>query len=195
MNNKNRLALCELHYTPIHGKTYESCPTIESHYLLIATFKPTQQNIDTRIPENAIDDSDSESSDSDNVDDFDDTHNQMYHMPSVMRMYRKQYDRIIHHPTMLHNYPHKTVRNYATVIAKKNYIQPEIVQCIVLMTRETVVIKKTFWLRLVQRSWKRIYRIRMSTIKSLEFITNYQLQWGYSSKLPNIRGMLWYLRK
>lgn len=194
MNNKNRLALCELHYTPIHGKTYESCPTIESHYLLIATFKPTQQNIDTRISEDLID-SDSESSDSDNVDDFDDTHNQMYHMPSVMRMYRRQYDRIIAHPTMLRKYSHTTIRNYQAIIAKKNYIQPEIVECIVLMTRETVVIKKTFWLRLIQRSWKRIHRIRMNTIKNVQFIMDYQLHPGYSNKIPNIRGMLWYLRK
>ena len=32
------LVLCELHYTPIHGKTRSSCPTIEGHYLLIDRF-------------------------------------------------------------------------------------------------------------------------------------------------------------
>ena len=32
------LALCELHYTPMHGKTSNSCPNIEGHFLVIDTF-------------------------------------------------------------------------------------------------------------------------------------------------------------
>ena len=32
------LVLCEIHYTPIHGKTCNSFPTIEGHYILIYKF-------------------------------------------------------------------------------------------------------------------------------------------------------------
>ena len=192
MNNKNRLALCELHYTPIHGKTNESYPTIESHYLLIATFKPTEQNIVLQ-PNVDGEDSDSESSDSDDID-FDEQQNEMYHLQSVMRMYRRQYHMITHTP-LITNQPHKTIRNYEAIIAKPNYLQPEIVQCIVLMTRETVVVKKTFWLRLIQRTWKRVFRLRRSIARNLDFIINYQIEGGYSNKIPSIRGMLWYLHK
>jgi hypothetical protein len=191
MNNKNRLALCELHYTPIHGKTDESCPTIESHYLLIATFKPTEQNIVIQ-PNVDAEDSDSESSDSDDID-FDEQQNEMYHLQSVMRMYRRQYD-MITRTLLIMNQPHKIIRNYKAIIAKPNYLQPEIVQCIVLMTRETVVVKKTFWIRLIQRTWKRVFRTRRSIAINLDFIINYQLHGGHSNKIPSIRGMLWYLR-
>ena len=36
--NKFNLMLCELHYIPIHGKTNESWPSIETHYLVIDCF-------------------------------------------------------------------------------------------------------------------------------------------------------------
>ena len=192
MNNKNRLALCELHYTPIHGKTDESCPTIESHYLLIATFKPTKENIVIHSSSD-IEYSDSQSSDSDDVD-FDELQNEIYHLQSMMQMYRKQYDMITRTP-LITNQPHKIIRNYKAIIAKKDYIRPEIVQCIVLLTQETVIVKKTFWLRLIQRTWKKIFRLRKSIFASLQFIIHYQLQGGCSNKIPSIRGMLWYLRK
>ena len=35
---KYSLVLCELHYSPIHGKTHDSCPNIEEHYLIIEMF-------------------------------------------------------------------------------------------------------------------------------------------------------------
>lgn len=192
MNNKNRLALCELHYTPIHGKTDESCPTIESHYLLIATFKPTEQNIVIRSSSDT-EDSDSETSDSDDID-FDEQQNEIYHLQSMMRMYRKQYHMLTRTP-LITNQSHKIIRNYNAIIAKQDYIQPEIVQCIVLLTQETVIIKKTFWIRLIQRIWKKVFRLRRIIAGSLQFIINYQLQSGYSNRIPSIRGMLWYLRK
>ena len=90
--------------------------------------------------------------------------------------------------------PHKTIRNYCYIISRKDYIKPEIVQCVVLPTSETIVIIKTFWLRLVKRTWKKILH-RRKMIMNIKFIANYQINSNFSKKIAGIRGMLSYLKK
>jgi hypothetical protein len=57
---------------------------------------------------------------------------------------------------------HSTIRNYNFICLK---IKPEIAQCIYLHTGECVCIFKTIWLRLIQRTWKKIYKTRQDIIK------------------------------
>jgi len=58
------------------------------------------------------------------------------------------------------NYKHPVIRNYIHI---HNKMVPEITECIYLPTGECICIKKTWWLRLIQRSWKKIYKLRQET--------------------------------
>jgi len=176
---KYNLALCEIHYTPIHGKTNASCPIIERHFLLIATFKPHLYIMESES------ESESES----------DERHEIRFMKSIIQLYRRQYEYMTRRPVLLHDNPHTTIRNYESIISRKDYLKPEIVQCIVLVTSETIVIKKTFWLKLIQRSWKKIFKLRLKFLMSLQFIMDYQININYSKTIPGIRGMLYYLHK
>ena len=58
---------------------------------------------------------------------------------------------------------HPSIRNYPKVSRK--YMRLEIVQADVLIGGEEVAYLKTFWLRLVQRRWKKIYQARKEILK------------------------------
>jgi len=53
------------------------------------------------------------------------------------------------------NYSHPVIRNYTEILIKKDYMSLEIIECIELEGGEHVAIYKTFWLRIIQRKWKR----------------------------------------
>ena len=141
--SKYNLVLCELHYTPIHGKTDSSCPTIESHYILIDRFDPF-----TGMPLDSTESIVSDSSDSE----VDETIN------GVQDLYNDEYE------AMAINIPHKTIRNYTNIVRQENYIQPQIALCIELPTGENITIIKTIWFKLIQRAWKKVYKRRQSVI-------------------------------
>jgi hypothetical protein len=219
---KYHLVLCELHYTPLHGKTEESDPNIEGHYLLIGKFNPRTDDIlndsdyedDYQTDSDDSDDSDDRDN-SDNSDDDDDDENvydENNYRSSILRFarYTTQYNqnnnhlRIINVMTTLWNYrykhllntemlekkPHPVIRNYKNIIANKNYIRPEIAQCIKLSTDETIVIIKTFWLKIIQRTWKNILQKRKSMIKDPSFILKLQMSYNSYKSIPSLKGML-----
>jgi hypothetical protein len=77
---------------------------------------------------------------------------------------------------------HPRIRNYKNIASKFDYIKPEIAECIYLSGDECVAVLKTFWLRLVQRAWKRVFQERCRMIETRSNIDH--------SILPSIRGML-----
>lgn len=92
--------------------------------------------------------------------------------------------------------PHKIIRNYSNIISKPSYIKPEIAHCLLLPGGEQICILKTFWVRLIQRTWKKIYRIRKeilikrSNVKSLLF-RQVNGKWDDNCKyFPSYKGML-----
>lgn len=58
------------------------------------------------------------------------------------------------------NQSHDIFRNYREIITRENYIKPEIIECIYLDTGHCVGIIKTFWIKLIQRTWKNILKKR-----------------------------------
>jgi len=65
---------------------------------------------------------------------------------------------------LLHNeVRHPTIRAYNTVSMK--YCSLQIVQTDILTGLEEVAYLKTFWLKLVQRRWKKIYKARQDLLK------------------------------
>ena len=88
---------------------------------------------------------------------------------------------------------HRVIRNYQAIASSDNYVKPEIAECIELPTLECVCIKKTIWLRLVQRAWKRVFQERRAIIANLSnprTIGQRGLKHMSAPNLPGLRGML-----
>ncbi len=88
------------------------------------------------------------------------------------------------------------IRNFENISTRDNYVKPEIAQCIVLESGHNVSILKTFWLRLVQRRWKNIFRNRKNILRlrcqpaALKFRETHSCWPANCAILPSIRGML-----
>jgi hypothetical protein len=88
---------------------------------------------------------------------------------------------------------HPIIRNYHNIIANPYYIRPEIAQCVYLLDNECVAILKTFWIRIIQRVWKRVFKERKQIIKeksTLKYITNREISCPKSVYWPGLKGML-----
>jgi hypothetical protein len=96
----------------------------------------------------------------------------------------------------LMNQTHSIYRNYENIVKSEKYIQPEIAECIVLESGHTVAVKKTIWLRLIQRCWKNIFRKRKNIFQkrcSLASILYREIhgQWPADCRImPTLQGML-----
>jgi hypothetical protein len=53
----------------------------------------------------------------------------------------------------------KDIKFYSKHVRK--ILHPEIAECIILTGGETVAILKTFWIRIIQRKWKKVFRSYM----------------------------------
>ena len=83
-------------------------------------------------------------------------------------------------------------------IGSSNLLEPEIMKMHFLESEYNcpiyTVTKKTFWLRLVQRTWKKIYKKRMEFIHKNTVNMLRKREIGQRFMLPNICGMLSYLK-
>jgi hypothetical protein len=66
----------------------------------------------------------------------------------------------------LPNKNHKLFKNYENIISQNNYVKPEIAECIYLPCGSCVAIIKTFWIKIIQRMWKKIYAKRQFVLKN-----------------------------
>ena len=98
------------------------------------------------------------------------------------------------------NKKHDIFKNYKNIISSKNYIKPEIAKCIYLANNgECIAILKTFWLRLIQRTWKNIYKKRILLIKKKCSLNSLKYKEIYGKwpedcyEYPLLKGMLSFL--
>lgn len=166
---KFNLVLCELHLPSLHGKTNNSCPIIEAHFLLIDKFDGlTGVLLDEYNGHNGYaTDSDHESFASDSDEDIDpadddasDDNNPNYinSLKAIQQLYSIEYEN-------MRSISHPIIRNYSNIIRRANYIKPEIGLCIELHTHEQIVIIKTIWLKIIQRKWKKVFAERKRLLK------------------------------
>jgi hypothetical protein len=91
---------------------------------------------------------------------------------------------------------HPWIRNYKNIVLKNDYIRPEIAKCIYLAGDEKVAILKTFWLRIVQRAWKRLFQERClvrrerQSMYSLVYKRVYGAWPESCEKIPTSQGIL-----
>jgi hypothetical protein len=192
--NKYNLLLCELHHPGIHGKTNNSAANIETHFLIHDRFDGHGypiKNMDE--DEDGEEDTEDETEDEDEEDGATDYYD--YNITSVMAFLKNQYSDPANF-NLRYFETHPTIRNYRNIINNSNYIKPEIGEYIVLPTQEAVAILKTFWLRILQRKWKNVFKERLNIIKMRSnpicvYARQITGKWPpYCSHLPGLRGML-----
>jgi hypothetical protein len=100
-----------------------------------------------------------------------------------------------YHPS-IRNSNHNIYRNYRNIISRPNYFKPEIAQCVYLESLHCVAILKTFWIKLIQRTWKRIVAERKRILNercSVKSLRHREIngKWPTTCNyLPSFKGML-----
>jgi hypothetical protein len=91
---------------------------------------------------------------------------------------------------------HDLIKNYKNIITNKSFLNVEIGEVYYLKGDECVCIIKTFWLKLIQRAWKKIYqqrkiiykkRCRPNSLLYRQITAKWPDDCNY---MPSIRGML-----
>lgn len=192
VKNKHYLMLCELHYPELHGKNEYSDPNIETHYLVCDRFEPYTGISMTDI-ESGIDYETDREYGSDSDDDYED--NRLHRINDSIKFLKSIYSNNNLYSNRYYGV-HPTIRNYKNIIRNPNYIKPEIGEYIILPTQESIAILKTFWLRIIQKKWKKVFKERKNVIKQRCHISNLSIReirgrWNNSCvNLPGLRGML-----
>lgn len=70
---------------------------------------------------------------------------------------------------------HPVIRNYYSIIQHPSYMKLEIVKTFMLSTGELVAVLKTHYLRLFQRTWRRVHRDKMNRITKHSYLRNREL--------------------
>lgn len=150
-NNTTRfnLVLCEILNKHLHGND----DNIDGHYLIINKF-------DALTGSAIYSDSDS-GSDSDVEDDDYESDDSSTSLELFTSDYNEYY-----HQEISSNVKHNIIRNYQNIIARPDYIRPEIAECIVLPSQHNVAIIKTMWIKIIQRKWKKVYAERKRVMKT-----------------------------
>jgi len=189
--NRFQIVLCELHNPQIHGINDDSDPNIACHYLVHSKYKySSPYDISGEYDNDDDNQRNNNYYDSDSSDDEEEDSNIFEIIPEFKRHLRRDilpYNRLTKHPF---------IRNYKTIISNENYIKPEIAKCVYLSGDECVAILKTFWIRIVQRAWRRVFeerkqifaqRMRIESLKHREIMGKWPAN---CSRLPGIEGML-----
>jgi hypothetical protein len=122
-----------------------------------------------------------------------DLHNLFERANYVAKLYNKKYN---YFASRNYHINHTTIRNYKNMISCNDYIKPELIEYHYLETGECIAIIKTFWIKIIQRTWKNILKKKQEIInKRMKFTSIFHReQRGKWAKdcliLPGLKGML-----
>jgi hypothetical protein len=201
--NKNRIVICELFHEFLHGK--DNAKEMYGHYLVVDSFaniyEQEEESDSEPEPESESDsESDSYTEVSNVLDsDIDSEEEDNFSLLNLcLFLHREKYAELLQDPRFL-SVRHKTIRNYHNIIRNPQFIQPHIAECFYLETNECVCVIKTFWLRLIQRTWKKIMQNKKDVLKKRKTISSLRYREIYGkwppglNSMPSIYGMLEYL--
>lgn len=166
---KFHLLIPELYNKYIHGKTTDSDPNIDSHFIVLQRFNFNSNN-DNRNNITKL----------------------FKYIKEMCKFYKVYYKRNFYNLSC----GHKLIRNYNNIIKNSSYLDIEIGQIYYLKGGECVCVIKTFWIKIIQRAWKKIYQMRKRIYQLRvrpDSIIYKQLtgKWKEDCQhLPCIRGML-----
>jgi hypothetical protein len=95
-----------------------------------------------------------------------------------------------------HLNPHP-INNYINIVRQYNYIKPEIGLCIYLESGECICILKTFWIKIIQRTWKKIFKQRKEIFqmrKTIFSLRHKETTGYYPDEYKNLPGLYKMLR-
>lgn len=192
INNENKfyLMLCELHNPNIHGKTSDSDANIENHYLVFNRYNPQTGISFDNLTSYEEYDTDSEYDSDDEINDYG-----ICKIDQDIKFLKEMYSQEAN-LNLINMESHPTIRNYTNIVTNSNYIKPEIGLYIILPTQESIAILKTFWIRIIQKKWKKVYKERQNIIKKRCNYNNLSFReltgrWpDICFNLPSIKGML-----
>jgi len=169
------IVLCELFNPLVHGMTEESStPEIHTHYLVTEKLTPSEVMMMMDKTESAAATTD--------ISPF-----------SYAASRRKNYIRVLRH--MKEARHHEYIRNYAKIATHTSTYLPQLAVCLRLPGDECVAILKTHWLRLIQRSWKKVFRSRLNVTKRRCRSQNSRHReihgtWPDDCTMPTLKGMM-----
>ena len=164
------IVVCELCHPLLQGYIeHTSSSDISEHYMTLESIEPSEIFI--------------------NIDDIplDDIDNLFVCLKIRRRMFRK----FTQHPSFQE---HPSIRNYSKISSEITF-SPQIAHCIALPGEEHVAILKTHWLRLIQRTWKKIFQQRLNVTKVRKNPRNVRYReihgkWSQCCRMPTLQGML-----
>jgi hypothetical protein len=92
--------------------------------------------------------------------------------------------------------PFSRIKNFNNIVSKDDYIRPQIAENITLETGHCVCIIKTIWIKLIQRTWKKVFALRKTIIKRRSNINSLKIReltgkWPENCRVyPQLQGML-----
>ena len=119
----------------------------------------------------------------------------MYLINKISKTYKTNYSSITNFKSF------SVIKNFEMIVKDENYIKPEIAENIVLGSGHTICIIKTIWIKLIQRTWKKIYALRKDTIKKrckIESLTFREINGRWPNDciyFPRLNGMISSLKK
>jgi hypothetical protein len=131
------LVACELYNKNIHGGTSYEHNYLEGSYFIVFT----EEDVIPKINEESV--------------------TNIVNLQYMCYDYYTLFIDHVHLHTLQH---HAYIRNYDNIISNINYIKPEIALCLTLEGGERVAILKTFWIRIIQRVWKKTLAQRRNQI-------------------------------
>ena len=156
------LVICEIFNKKIHGFDDNNDPTVLGHYMVAYNFtkvySDTENDTDSEEDEDEEDDDDNEEDDTNTTINLN-TNSVFINTKIILKSYKSKYNNL---NNSMKN--HSIIRNYKQIVAQQNYIQLHIAKVIYLSGSECVAILKTFWIKIIQRTWKKIYKKRCTVI-------------------------------
>jgi hypothetical protein len=168
------IVISELYNENVHGIDEMTDPNIYFHYIVADRFSADEFYLY-------------------NKKDGDDDHDEDNEIINTLIMYKRAIRYRLQNSFLCGGNTH--IRNYKHIISQKRYIQLDVAVCIYLKGDEMVCIKKTFWLKIIQRTWKRICLERKNIVKrtTLQVLYQREIKKRYTP-IYRLKGMLSHLK-
>lgn len=125
-------------------------------------------------------------------------------MNEICDNYNTYYHNLVNQELVPHNPttntpPFSTIKNFNNIVSKDHYIRPQIAENITLESGHCICVIKTIWIKLIQRTWKKVYALRKTIIKRRCSVNSLKIReitgkWPENCRVyPDLQGMMSYL--